>query len=570
MITLKHDNDPYKNYVRLSWKNSELKDFSYRVFRRKISSTLNTNEVLEDFRPTCVSDIDNPEENISVLNIHPACGELVEFSDYVGAKRTIRESEILQKWLYEPSEEAPSGYGKGRITIYSMSIEEFNTDPIGKLYNTDKSPKYDVICLGFYNEFNYNNQLQELSTKSIDTIDKYREKGYGVMVGHDVISGIFGGNKGMGTLRWKFGIELGQWDTNNEAGFDFPFKVSYEGESIKIIKAGQLMLYPWTVGTTGDVFDIAPTHTTSQLIGGTRWMEFNPSRIIGEEYLDETQKHRANCYLSTHNNTAMIQAGNDLNITDTEKKLITNTIFYIKQITDKKKHIDHMGIDDERPLMPTITNHFLESDTYTATFDFRTEDVGVKVQYYVEGTDLETGEKTLSNIIDAEFVSGINTYKYSLKQIESDTPEARKYYDDWIPTKDKVITSGTLRKGYYSFRLVCIDNNLNVSDIREVIFFMPGLVVREKSPAVTKYPNAQRVNHRYRGPHESRKANDVIVQAMFNLRNIKEIVNELDQQKSVMLERPKSDYTHIQENNRVINEMHSKMVMERIKPIKKY
>lgn len=557
MITLKYDKTSYDEFLRLKWKNSNNNTHSYRIFRRKVSNTLGGNKINEDFQPIGVASLSNQEESISVLNLHPNCGEFLEFTDYLGETRSIRESEVLQKWIYEESKDSSKGYGLGAISVYSMPISKFNSDPKGLLYNENSVAKYDVVCIGFYETASVTNVKEQFTKPSVEVLSKYIKDGYGVIAGHDVISGYFGIDKNLGPIREFFNVKIGQWDTNDEAGFDYDFKVSVEGSKTRIKKVGPLSYYPWKIGTLDAILDISKTHTTSQFALGNIWYSFIEDKIVGEEYLNKDLKDKANFYLTTHNSTAIIQLGHNIEVTDTERKILVNTIFYVKQRTNGNQHIDYMGIDDENPLSPTIVDHYTEQDTYTATFDYRTEDVGVKLEYYIEGTEISTGKVELSNIIEADFTSDIKHFKYKLNQVASDipnNPSDNVAFEDWIETKEKIVISEPLKKGYYSFKIVAIDNNLNVSDIKEMIFFMPGIVVTEKSPALTKYPNAQRVNHRYRGPHESKKANDVLVQARYNLNNLKKIVDQLDKEKNVMFERPNGSYTPMIEYKDIIED----------------
>lgn len=558
MITLKYDKTAYDEFIKLKWRNSSNNTHAYRVFRRKISNTLDGNKVIEDFHPVSIASTSNQEESISILNLHPNCGEPLEFTDYLGETRSIRESEILQKWIQEGCKDSNKGYGLGITNVYSMPISKFNSSPEELLYNENGVAKYDVVCIGFYEAASVTNINEQFTKPSVEILSKYIQEGYGVIAGHDFISGYFGTDKNLGPIRDLFNTKVGQWDTNDEAGFDYDFKVSVEGSKSRIKKVGALSYYPWKMGTLDDILDISKTHTTSQFAFGDIWYSFVEDKIIGEEYLDKKLKNKANFYLTTYNSTAMIQLGHSIDITDTEKKILVNTIFYVKQRTNNNQHVDHMGVDDEKPLSPTIVDHYAEQDTCTATFDYRTEDVGVKLEYYVEGRNLSNGNIEVSNIIEADFISDIKHFKYKLNQVASDITNSSSgiiSYEDWTETKEKIVISEPLKKGYYSFKIVAIDNNLNVSDIKEMIFFMPGVIKTEKSPAVTKYPNAQRINHRYRGPHESRKANDAIAQAVYNLNNLKKIVIQLDKEKNVMFERPNETYTSMIEYKDIIDSM---------------
>lgn len=550
MITLNADKKQHDNNIRLSWKDTSGGNYSYRVFRRKVSNSLGTNEVQEEFTPIGVFDVEDVTDSVSILNIHPNCGNEMKFTDHLGQERTIIQSESLQRWMLEATEEAPAGYGLGRMSITSCAVSEFNIEPEKRLFYENGTPKYDVVCIGFYDSANKSNQKEQLTVASIEEIKKFINEGYGVLASHDFISGTIGINSGLGLIRDLFGVTIGQWSTGG--AFDHTFTSKFESDKLEVKKTGNLMFSPWYIGILEDELRITKTHTTSQFTHSDIWLSFKDPVITGEAYLDDNYKKLGNCYLTTHKSTAMIQVGHTLNIQDIEKKILANTIFSLKQNTTKKSFIELEGIDDERPLQPTITKHYMDDEYTSTTFDFRCEDIGTIVEYYVEGSNKRTSKRETSNIVKATFTSGLDKYKYKLSRVESDI--VSKSLDVWEETKDKTITVMDLTRGYYSFQIFAVDKCLNKSDIKEVIFYMPGKVKREKSPATTKYPNVQRTNHRYRGPHESKKANDVVVQVLYNITNLKDIVKDLKSQKTIMLERPDVDYVAIEERKNIVKD----------------
>ena len=89
-------------------------------------------------------------------------------------------------------------------------------------------------------------------------------------------------------------------------------------------------------------------------------MEFeNPSPIdIFENGIrkDETVLPKGanyNYYLTTWNNTAMIQTGHSMGqSTEDERKVLANTLFYLKQLTHKTEILDNSARDLENPNKP--------------------------------------------------------------------------------------------------------------------------------------------------------------------------------------------------------------------------
>ena len=95
------------------------------------------------------------------------------------------------------------------------------------------------------------------------------------------------------------------------------------------------------------------------LLIGNVWMEFdNPSITVLE---NEVQKDKSvlpkgpnyKYYLTTWNNTAMIQTGHSMgNSTEDERKVLANTLFYLKQLTHKTEILDNSARDIADPNKP--------------------------------------------------------------------------------------------------------------------------------------------------------------------------------------------------------------------------
>ena len=95
---------------------------------------------------------------------------------------------------------------------------------------------------------------------------------------------------------------------------------------------------------------------------GNVWMELTNgnywdglSEIQSEEQarneLPQDMNHRY--YLTTWNNTAMIQTGHSNgNSTEDERKVLANTLFYLKQLTHKTEVLDNSARDIADPNKP--------------------------------------------------------------------------------------------------------------------------------------------------------------------------------------------------------------------------
>ena len=91
-----------------------------------------------------------------------------------------------------------------------------------------------------------------------------------------------------------------------------------------------------------------------ELTDGNYW-DHSLSEIQSEEQarneLPQDMNHRY--YLTTWNNTAMIQTGHSNGqSTEDERKVLANTLFYLKQLTKKTEILDNSARDIANPNKP--------------------------------------------------------------------------------------------------------------------------------------------------------------------------------------------------------------------------
>ena len=91
-----------------------------------------------------------------------------------------------------------------------------------------------------------------------------------------------------------------------------------------------------------------------ELTDGNYW-DHSLSEIQSEEQarneLPQDMNHRY--YLTTWNNTAMIQTGHSSGeSTEAERKVLANTLFYLKQLTHKTEILDNSARDIADPNKP--------------------------------------------------------------------------------------------------------------------------------------------------------------------------------------------------------------------------
>ena len=96
---------------------------------------------------------------------------------------------------------------------------------------------------------------------------------------------------------------------------------------------------------------------------GNVWMEFVDTerfeadsgwqKEVNFDTLPKTPEYNYKYYLTTWNNTAMIQTGHSQGkSTEDERKVLANTLFYLKQLTHKTEILDNSARDIANPNKP--------------------------------------------------------------------------------------------------------------------------------------------------------------------------------------------------------------------------
>ena len=96
---------------------------------------------------------------------------------------------------------------------------------------------------------------------------------------------------------------------------------------------------------------------------GNVWMEFIDTekfeadsgwqKEVNFDTLPKTPEYNYKYYLTTWNNTAMIQTGHSQGkSTEDERKVLANTLFYLKQLTHKTEILDNSARDIANPNKP--------------------------------------------------------------------------------------------------------------------------------------------------------------------------------------------------------------------------
>ena len=226
---------------------------------------------------------------------------------------------------------------------------------------------------------------------------------------------------------------------------------SYSSTKVKISKKGFLTQFPWKLGPVGTILNIPFTHTLANAAKGNTWMEFeNPSISIFQygnrldpSTLPADTNH--NYYLTTWNNTSMIQTGHSNGqSTEDERKVLANTLFYLKQITHKKDILDNSGEDLENPnKVDTVQTAFNSNNTTSVKFR-RPEDKGSTYEYYVKG--LDGLREFTSDTKSATITTGVKKYKYAITE-GTDEVQANKWKEKVTSGENEDINLGEITFG---------------------------------------------------------------------------------------------------------------------------
>ena len=281
------------------------------------------------------------------------------------------------------------------------------------------------------------NEWNAINNNAVDVIGRYIDAGKGVITGHDTMGYKMGKTYGISRLANKFNLILGFWPgMPNSSGVEIQGNKgwAYGSSKVKIEKKGFLTQFPWKLGPVGTVLDIPYTHGTSNAAKGNVWMEFTEGAYWSDPALMTEAEARQNIpaeanhkyYLTTWNNTAMIQTGHSNGqSTEDERKVLANTLFYLKQLTKKTEILDNSARDLENPNKPGNISTAVNEDNTTNIRFRRPEDNGSTYEYYVKG--LDGSRDFTSDTKSATITTGVKRYKY----IIDESPEN--------PSKEQII-----------------------------------------------------------------------------------------------------------------------------------
>ncbi len=358
--------------VSLSWKSSGgIRSLAgYRLFRK-----------LGEEAYTSISTWDG-ESHIKILNVYP-----------------YRQQ--LYLWMNKPLKDSKDSAGKGLLDIDSVSFDRFNEEPERYLLDDDNKYKYDVIMFGSA-DCNGGKDLNELS---YNTTLKFIQSGRGVLFGHDSVV-----QNAAQRHPWlaRFGELLG-------LSFNSHGTLDGSGTKVDIVKEGTLTSYPWKLRGT---LNVPYSHSSSQYVD----KEFGKNTTIWMRYQGEPKA--GNYYLLSKNSVAMIQTGHSGNSNDDEKKILANTLCYLKQYTIDDHAKDPTAYDMEAPEVTGADAYFTSTDFDKMALHIEGRDKGTIYRYFVQTVPKEEYSRIItSNEVKEEMKTGIKGFAVLVNDDSSPVPE---------------------------------------------------------------------------------------------------------------------------------------------------
>ncbi len=328
-------------------------------------------------------------EPIKVLNVYPDSSKVptVTFKYLDGATQNLPKSAALKVWMEGGTMNGTSfkSYGKNPITgeqiikVTPVSNTAFNNNP-NIIWN------YDIVMFGTWD----GSGDTFPNDNAIKVVENYINAGYGIVAGHDTIGYDYNYYKvGLSKLRKYFNIDIGYFNrvnVNNNL-VDLRVRWAYLSCYITVNKTGFLTNFPYEL-PLGAKLTIPSTHSCSNAAKGNVWMTLSNGTDSwlnygsANNYYNAGGKGNPYYYLTTWNNTAMIQTGHSNGeSTDDERKVLANTLFYLKQRTTATSFTDNSSQDLKAPNAPTI-NAVRENKKIKISYN--ANDNGSKYSFYVE------------------------------------------------------------------------------------------------------------------------------------------------------------------------------------------
>ena len=143
--------------------------------------------------------------------------------------------------------------------------------------------------------------------------------------------------------------------------------------------------------------------------------DYGWQKEVNFDTLPKTPEYNYKYYLTTWNNTAMIQTGHSRGeSTEDERKVLANTLFYLKQLTKKTEVLDNSARDIAEPNKVSNVSTVVDEVNNVHVKFRRPEDNGSTYEYYVKG--LDGSREFTSETKSATITTGVKRYKYIIDE----------------------------------------------------------------------------------------------------------------------------------------------------------
>lgn len=474
-----------KGGVDLDWSGYDSTDKVFMGYQKQ--------EGKNTWTPISTVDFYSQMEPIKVLNIYPIGSEKqlsaedptyipkVTFKYSNGEEERLPKSAALKVWLeggtiIEDSGEVSTFQALG-INPYTgqqlLYVTPISTNEFMGNINAWSSDiwNYDIVMLGTW-DCN-GSEKDQMNDAALELLERYINQGYGVLAGHDTI-GYSYGDLGLNKLRKYFNIKIGNFGEDSQTtikqGVDYQDSWAYLANHVTVDKQGLLTNFPWEL-PAGAVLTIPQAHTCANAALGDVWMNFYDGEWVDIWTPNGSYTHgegNGTYYLTTNNNTAMIQTGHSrCTSTEDEIKVLANTMFYLKQRTIYTSVTDNSSQDFAAPDAPTLTLQGVNSKN-EVTIGTTANDNGTTYSFKVEARDRYDYTKLIatSNEIKLTVTTGVKGYYYVADNNETndfDITNARY-------TETNVIALGQTDGKHLHVKAVDVAGNVGpVSDLNIII-----------------------------------------------------------------------------------------------------
>lgn len=439
------EGDGVNNLVKLQWTSSLAGQEYYRVYHKDSGGN-----GLDDYQSIPL------KTNIRVLNVYP----------------NTAGSDGLQNWMQRIMGSAPDDYD---MQVDKVLLADFNGNDTSTNYthylakDSDGVYEYDVLYFGGWDA----NDDKDLSMEAHLEVKEFIQNGGGVLLGHDTA-----------IYDHFYFTDLAREFLVMNVGNDSVHIPIVGSDQVLIQRRGFLMNYPFVLGDIGDILNIPESHSLLQFARGDVWIKF-----IGNYWGPDTELNTLdgkngsnNFYLTTWNNTALIQTGHSNGAaTVDEQKILANTLFYLAQLSTANQFDDRMSQDVASPnavsgdiVIAAGSLPDKKQISWTAA-----EDNGSSYDYYMKAFSYTDGSNRESAPASATVTTGIKGYAVVVDEDPGTTPS------NTITTANASFEADGLLAGrtYYA-HIKTIDNAGNESSVSHIAFTIDadGLTVTSVDP----------------------------------------------------------------------------------------